>query len=235
MHGRHDPTIRSATTLEALAQLVHAGYVDIRDGAPLSDAYRFLRTVEHRLQLWDEQQTHTLPTDEVARLRLAHVLGYRGRADESAVEQFEADHRRHQAQVRSIHEKLFFGPLLDTLAGRPGPLNLDAAEERLRAFGFLDLAATRAAFTELTHGLTRTSRPDGSVAPGAARMVLASHPIPTSRSCSSADSPKDRPEPGTCLGRSEKDRAPPSGPAASSDPADSSAMRSDINPSSSRS
>ncbi|MGZ8753027.1 MAG: bifunctional [glutamine synthetase] adenylyltransferase/[glutamine synthetase]-adenylyl-L-tyrosine phosphorylase [Acidimicrobiia bacterium] len=165
VHGRHDPSIRSATTLEALAQLVHAGYVDIRDGAPLSDAYRFLRTVEHRLQLWDEQQTHTLPTEDVARLRLARVLGYRGRTDESAIEQFEADHRRHQAQVRSIHEKLFFGPLLDTLAGRPGPLNPDAAEERLRAFGFLDLAATRAAFAELTRGLTRTSRLMGQLLP----------------------------------------------------------------------
>ncbi len=165
VHGRHDPSIRSATTLEALAQLVHAGYVDIHDAAPLSDAYRFLRTVEHRLQLWDEQQTHTLPTDEDALLRLSRVLGYRGRHHESAVEQFEADHRRHQAQVRSIHEKLFFGPLLDTLAGRPGPLNLDAAEERLRAFGFLDLAATRAAFAELTHGLTRTSRLMGQLLP----------------------------------------------------------------------
>ena len=165
MHGRHDPSIRSATTLEALAQLVPSGYVDERDGAPLADAYRFLRTVEHRLQLWDEQQTHTLPTDDVARLRLARVLGYRGRTDESAVEQFEADHRRHQAQVRSIHEKLFFGPLLDTLAGRPGPLTRDAAEERLRAFGFLDLAATRAAFAELTRGLTRTSRLMGQLLP----------------------------------------------------------------------
>ncbi len=165
VHGRHDVSIRSPTTLDALDQLVAAGYVDDRDRAPLSDAYRFLRTVEHRLQLWDEQQTHTLPTDEVALLRLAHVLGYRGRADAGAIEQFESDHRRHQAQVRSIHEKLFFGPLLDTLAGRPGPLTLDAAEDRLRAFGFLDLAATRAAFAELTRGLTRTSRLMGQLLP----------------------------------------------------------------------
>ena len=165
VHGRHDPSIRSATTLDSLDQLVAAGYVDDRDRAPLSEAYRFLRTVEHRLQLWDEQQTHTLPTGDVALLRLAHVLGYRGRADIGAIGQFQADHRRHRAQVRSIHEKLFFGPLLDTLAGRPGPLTRDAAEERLRAFGFLDLAATRAAFAELTRGLTRTSRLMGQLLP----------------------------------------------------------------------
>jgi glutamate-ammonia-ligase adenylyltransferase len=60
--------------------------------------------------------------------------------------------------VRSTHEKLFFGPLLETLAGRAGPLSTEAAEERLRAFGFLDLAATRAALDELTRGFSRTSR-----------------------------------------------------------------------------
>jgi glutamate-ammonia-ligase adenylyltransferase len=59
--------------------------------------------------------------------------------------------------VRSIHEKLFFAPLLDTLAGA-GPLSLAAAEERLAAFGFRDVEQTRAALHELTAGLTRRSR-----------------------------------------------------------------------------
>jgi len=59
--------------------------------------------------------------------------------------------------VRAIHERLFFAPLLDTLAGH-GPLSADAAEERLAAFGFVDAAHTRAALRELTSGLSRTSR-----------------------------------------------------------------------------
>ena len=63
----------------------------------------------------------------------------------------------HQRAVRGIHEKLFFAPLLETLAG-PGPLTPEAAEERLAAFGFLDLERTRAAARELTDGLTRSSR-----------------------------------------------------------------------------
>lgn len=158
VHGRHDPSIRAATTLDALAALVTAGYVAQRDAVTLDAAYRFLRTVEHRLQLWDEQQTHTLPTDVAARTRLARVLGYRDRGDRSATEQLDAEHRAHQGRVRSIHEKLFFGPLLETLAGRAGPLSTEAAEERLRAFGFLDLRATRAALDELTRGFSRTSR-----------------------------------------------------------------------------
>jgi [glutamine synthetase] adenylyltransferase / [glutamine synthetase]-adenylyl-L-tyrosine phosphorylase len=157
VHGRHDATVRSPTTLDALTQLAAAGYVEPEEAAELDRAYRFLRTVEHRLQLWDEQQTHTLPADVGATERLARVLGYRDRGTVSAARAFEADHRAHQAAVRSIHERLFFAPILETLAGA-GPLPVGAAEERLAAFGFVDAAHTRAALRELTQGLTRTSR-----------------------------------------------------------------------------
>ena len=157
VHGRHDASVRSPTTLDALAQLATGGYVEREDAAQLGDAYRFLRTVEHRLQLQDEQQTHTLPTDVGARTRLARVLGYRDRGDETALVLFEAEYRASQNRVRSIYERLFFAPLLDTLAGA-GPLTPEAVEQRLAAFGFLDIAHTRAALQELTQGLTRRSR-----------------------------------------------------------------------------
>ncbi|HMF83914.1 MAG TPA: bifunctional [glutamine synthetase] adenylyltransferase/[glutamine synthetase]-adenylyl-L-tyrosine phosphorylase [Acidimicrobiia bacterium] len=157
VHGRHDTSIRSSTTLDALAQLAAGGYIELDDAAQLDDAYRFLRTVEHRLQLQDEQQTHTLPADIAARMRLARVLDYRDRGDETALDLFEADYRGCQNRVRSIYERLFFAPLLDTLAGA-GPLTPEAVEERLAAFGFLDVARTRAALRELTQGLTRRSR-----------------------------------------------------------------------------
>jgi glutamate-ammonia-ligase adenylyltransferase len=157
VHGRHDDTVRSRTTLDALDQLASGGYVERADADRLADAYRFLRTVEHRLQLWDEQQTHTLPADRDALVRLARVVGYRDSADATALEQFEAAQRGHQAAVRSIHERLFFAPILDTLAGA-GPLPEEAARERLAAFGFVDTEQTRAALLELMHGLSRSSR-----------------------------------------------------------------------------
>ena len=157
VHGRHDETIRSRNTLEALGLLARAGYVDDDDARRLERAYRSLRTVEHRLQIWDEQQTHTLPSDTASRTRLARVLGYRDRRDASALEQFDASQRAQQVAVRSIHEKLFFAPLLEALAGT-GPLSLAAAEERLVAFGFVDVAQARAALRELTSGLTRRSQ-----------------------------------------------------------------------------
>lgn len=157
VHGRHDATIRSRNTLDALHQLSRAGYVEEVDARRLDRAYRSLRTVEHRLQLLDEQQTHTLPSDPASRNRLARILGYRDRPDASAVEQFDSNQRAQQAAVRSIHEKLFFAPLLEALAGS-GPLSLAAAEDRLAAFGFTDVAQAQAGLRELTSGMTRRSQ-----------------------------------------------------------------------------
>jgi glutamate-ammonia-ligase adenylyltransferase len=157
VHGRADPHLRIRSTLDALTELARGGYVPARDASRLEEAYVWLRTVEHRLQLVDEQQTHTLPTDEGARTRLARVLGFRDSPGRAAVEAFDEVHRRHQTFVRAMHEELFFAPLLDTLAG-VGALPESAAEERLVAFGFRDVAQTRAALHELTAGLTRRSR-----------------------------------------------------------------------------
>jgi glutamate-ammonia-ligase adenylyltransferase len=157
VHGRADPNVRAPDTLSALERLAGAGYISTSDAAQLDDAYTWLRTVEHRLQLVDEHQTHTIPTDEQARTHLARVLGFRDTPDDPAIERFDEEMRRHQAMVRSIHERLFFAPLLDTLAG-VGALPESAAEERLHAFGFTDVEQTRAALQELTAGLTRRSR-----------------------------------------------------------------------------
>lgn len=157
VHGRHDEEIRSLSTLTALASLARNGYVDPGDARLLDAAYRFLRTVEHRLQLVDEQQVHSLPEDDEARTRLARVLGHRDRGGGSALEQFEGDLRRHQGVVRAIHESLFFRPLLEAFGGS-GPLTPEVAQERLSAFGFRDADQIRGALRELTDGLSRQSR-----------------------------------------------------------------------------
>ena len=158
VHGRSDSTLRAAGTLEAIEQLARGGYISTADAARLDETYSWLRTVEHRLQLVDEQQTHTIPTDDAARTHLARVLGFRDGPSKTAVELFDEQHRSEQLTVRALHEKLFFAPLLDALAGAPGALPVDAAEARLAAFGFHDVAQTRAALNELAAGLTRRSR-----------------------------------------------------------------------------
>ncbi|HWC12879.1 MAG TPA: hypothetical protein VG455_16850, partial [Acidimicrobiales bacterium] len=161
VHGGFDPALRSPTTLDALAELAASGYVEADDARSLDHAYRLLRAVEHRLQLEQEQQVHALPGDPQALNRLARVVGYRDSPEAPAGEMLARYLRRQQAQVRSIHEHLFFRPLLDALSGAAGgtaALSEEAVETRLTAFGFTDAARTRQALTELTRGLTRSSR-----------------------------------------------------------------------------
>ena len=165
VHGGLDAALRSPNTLDALREMADGGYVDAEDADALAAAYRFLRTVEHRLQLVDELQVHEVPASPHAQTRLARTMGYRDTGSADALERFFADLARHQATVRSIHERLYFRPLLEAFAalpsgsgeaellGRPG-----AAEARLAAFGFTAADRTRAAVRELTSGLTRSSR-----------------------------------------------------------------------------
>ncbi|MDB5696741.1 MAG: glutamate-ammonia-ligase adenylyltransferase [Sphingomonas bacterium] len=72
IHGGRDPSLRAPATRDALAALEAAGLLEARDGAILRDAYTLLRTIEHRVQMVDDRQTHLLPTgaalDNVARL-----------------------------------------------------------------------------------------------------------------------------------------------------------------------
>ena len=173
VHGRHDPDIRVRSTLGALAALGQAGYVSAEDAIVLDNAYRFLRTVEHRIQLVEEEQTHHLPADPAARLRLARVLGFEDDAADSATARFEDALRTHQRDVRAIHERLFFRPLLESFANVEAPMaggkagsraqaagtmSSDAVARRLEAFGFGDRDRTRSAVEELAGGLTRSSR-----------------------------------------------------------------------------
>ena len=72
IHGGREPGLRTPATRDALARLAAAGRIDAAEAAALSDAYALLRTIEHRVQMIDDRQTHTLPTgdalDGVARL-----------------------------------------------------------------------------------------------------------------------------------------------------------------------
>jgi glutamate-ammonia-ligase adenylyltransferase len=72
IHGGREPALRAPATLDALAALAAAGRIAGEDAAALSDAYVLLRTIEHRVQMIDDRQTHALPAgeglDRVARL-----------------------------------------------------------------------------------------------------------------------------------------------------------------------
>jgi glutamate-ammonia-ligase adenylyltransferase len=156
VHGRADEGIRQPTTLSALAELTRAGYVGREDGLALHDAYKFLRTVEHRMQLFQLRRTHVIPEDEPSLRRLGRSLGYL----KDPVGEFDKQLRFHRREVRRLHEKLFYRPLLEAVARIPGQdarLGPQAARVRLAALGYLDPDAAMRHLEALTSGVSRTA------------------------------------------------------------------------------
>ncbi|MGH3502816.1 MAG: bifunctional [glutamine synthetase] adenylyltransferase/[glutamine synthetase]-adenylyl-L-tyrosine phosphorylase [Nocardioidaceae bacterium] len=154
VHGRSDTTLRSANTLQALHALTAGGYVGREDGAELADAYRFLRTLEHRLQLSHLRRTHVMPTEHEALRALGRSVGLMTQP----VQRLTTLWRRHAKEVRRLHEKLFYRPLLDAVAALPSDeirLTTDAARQRLEALGYFDPAAALRHLEALTSGVSR--------------------------------------------------------------------------------
>jgi glutamate-ammonia-ligase adenylyltransferase len=102
-HGGRLPRVRTGNTLQALDNLRDAGFLPADDAALLAQAYCFLRTVEHRIQILNELQTHHLPTDEAEMNRLARRLGFEGR------DPFVAHLNAERGKVREVFERLFYG------------------------------------------------------------------------------------------------------------------------------
>ncbi len=75
IHGGRDPALRVPATLDAIDALAGAGWIDPAAARDLSDAYVLLRTIEHRLQMIDDRQTHALPTQAEAIDRVAALHG----------------------------------------------------------------------------------------------------------------------------------------------------------------
>ncbi|NUQ97545.1 MAG: bifunctional [glutamine synthetase] adenylyltransferase/[glutamine synthetase]-adenylyl-L-tyrosine phosphorylase [Streptomyces sp.] len=154
VHGRADAALRSGTTLDALQALAAGGYVGRADAVQLDEAYRFLRSMEHRIQLYRLRRTHLVPEDEADQRRIGRSLGLRV----DPVAELNREWRRHAAVVRRLHEKLFYRPLLDTFAQlAPGEARLspEAARERLIALGYGDPAAALRHLEALASGVTR--------------------------------------------------------------------------------
>jgi len=154
VHGRGDVLVRQPGTLAALEALATWGYVGMTDATALGRAYRFLRTVEHRLQVRRLRRTATLP-EEPRELRiLARSVGL----SVDPVPELSERLRRERREVRRIHEKLFYRPLLDAVA-RLGDghvrMTEAAATERLRALGYEDPIAAWRHLTALTSGVSR--------------------------------------------------------------------------------
>ncbi len=152
VHGRSDERLRSRATLEALDVLAACGYVGREDASMMASSYRFERSVEHRIQLLDLRRTHMIPTDELQLRTIARSLQLR------TTEKLEQNLRHHAKNVRRIHEKLFYRPLLQAVArldDGDSRLTLEQAVERLRILGFRDPEGAMRHVEALSTGVSR--------------------------------------------------------------------------------
>lgn len=141
VHGRTDESLRVRDTVGALRALTVRGYVGREDGANFAASYEFLRLLEHRLQLRRLERTHLLPpTDHEEAWRwLARAAHVRPDGDRTAAGVLRAELRRQSSRVRRLHTKLFYRPLLDSIAQLDADnvrLSDDAIVSRLKALGF---------------------------------------------------------------------------------------------------
>ena len=153
VHGRTDSSLRTRDTLGAIEALATGGYIAREDGKRFSDHYRFLRLLEHRIQLNQLRRTHLMPSDELARRAIARSLSLELSAT-NLIERWEAV----KLEVRDLHQQLFYRPLLSAVSGLSQEdleLTSAQAQDRLGAIGFQDSRSALAHITALTSGLSR--------------------------------------------------------------------------------
>jgi glutamate-ammonia-ligase adenylyltransferase len=174
VHGRRDERLRDPNTLRALARLSEEGYVAELDALALADAYRFLRRLEHRLQMVRDLQTHELPPDRPALSRLARSLGL------ASPEALRVEFEQNTELIRGLHERLFYRPLLEAFAGPPVPrpgVDRQATVELLAGLGFRQPEAAYEVFDRLVVPSTRLGKVLAHVFPVIApALALAANP-----------------------------------------------------------
>ena len=156
VHGHGDDRVRQPDTLGALAALAEQGYISRHDAASFSRDYRVLRVIEHRVQLERMVRTHLMPTDDGRRRVLARATGLTATAS-GLTELWQ----QTKLAVRSLHEKLFYRPLLSAVAALPDDglaLTSGQAQERLSAIGFVDAHGALRHIAALTTGVSRRAQ-----------------------------------------------------------------------------
>jgi glutamate-ammonia-ligase adenylyltransferase len=135
LHGGRIPFVQHAQTLPALEKLVQYRLLPDADAGKLAEAYCFLRDVEHRLQMDDNLQTHTIPTERKPRERLAALMGF------GSLRAFEGALRDHTQSVREIFEALLKAEKPAPTSLLPGDFDEHAAEwnRLLAGHSFRDL------------------------------------------------------------------------------------------------
>ena len=158
VHGRTDPTVRTKSTIESLEALTGSSYISRADAQTFALYYKKLRLLEHRIQLSQLRRTHLMPAKEQERRALARSLVSPERLGTLSAEQMYKAWQKLKRNVRSLHERVFFRPLLaavSTLSRDEVVLTVSAAQDRLAALGYRDPRGAMRHIQALTSGVSR--------------------------------------------------------------------------------
>ncbi len=150
LHGGRQPFLQGAQTLPCLEKLIQYDLLARGDARALQEAYCFLRDVEHRLQMEDNRQTHTIPARGPSERRLARLMGF------ASLAEFESAHRAHRTPVRRIFEEVLKTEAASPVVKIGLPAGFDGAESEWTALlgrhGFKDPAKAFRVLREFVHG-----------------------------------------------------------------------------------
>jgi glutamate-ammonia-ligase adenylyltransferase len=158
VHGRSDESLRCKDTTSAIAALSAGGYIGRADAAAFDSAYRYLRVLEHRIQLFQLRRTHLMPQAEDAQRFLAKAVLGPFSHERPHPDQLISAWQKTKRSVRELHERIFYRPLLNTaakLSTEDARLSPEAAEGRLAALGYLDPKGAMRHIEALTAGVSR--------------------------------------------------------------------------------
>lgn len=159
VHGRTDENLHVRSTLEALCQLSKRGYISRAHSAQLAQYYKFLRTLEHRIQLFRFRRTHLMPQSARELNRIARSLNS-AIAEISDAETLEKYWQNVRKNVHSLHLEIYYRPLIPAVASLSADevvLEPHAAQARLAAIGYRDSRGALAQIKALTEGISRTA------------------------------------------------------------------------------
>ena len=109
VNGGYEPKLRGPSTLPALAELARHNFISAEERDSLTEAYRFLRQAEHKVQIVQEAHAHSVPEGKDQEQAYARRLGYESKGKQDERELFWREHRHVTQIVRSVFDRLFYG------------------------------------------------------------------------------------------------------------------------------
>jgi glutamate-ammonia-ligase adenylyltransferase len=158
VHGKSDESLRRRDTTSAIAALSAGGYIGRADAAAFDHAYRYLRLLEHRIQLFQLRRTHLMPVKEPLQRALAKAVLGPFSTDRPHPDALMAAWHKTKRSVRELHDRIFYRPLLNTaakLSSEDARLTPEAAQGRLAALGYRDPQGALRHIEALTAGVSR--------------------------------------------------------------------------------